>query len=96
MENPFSILEQRLENIENSLVRLMCALEKQPKTDTDLPADTATSFSIIELAKYLGVTKSTIFRYKKNRVFPFHQVGRTIYFKKLDVDRALLSGKKKS
>ncbi|RZK69999.1 MAG: DNA-binding protein [Pedobacter sp.] len=72
----------------------MCALEKQSITDTDLPDDTATRFSIIELAKYLGVTKSTIFRYKKNRVFPFHQVGRRIYFKKSDVDRALLSNKK--
>jgi excisionase family DNA binding protein len=95
MENPFSIIDQRLENIERCLSKLMSAIESQSKNDKYSVKDSGISFNIIELAKYLGVTKSTIFRYKKNQVFPFHQVGRTIYFKKSDVDCALSSSKKK-
>jgi excisionase family DNA binding protein len=52
-------------------------------------------FSISELANYLKVTKATIHTYKKRKVFPFYQTGRTVYFKKSEVDKALQADKKK-
>ena len=95
MENPFSIIDQRLENIERCLAQLMSAIEKQVHLGSPVSIDSVTSFNIQELADYLGVTKSTIFRYKKNQVFPYHQAGRTVFFKKVEVDKALLAVKKK-
>lgn len=52
-------------------------------------------FSRKQLANYLNVTLPTIDRYRANGVFPVYQTGRTIYFKKSEVDRALLVGNKK-
>lgn len=52
-------------------------------------------FSRSQLAEYLNCTLPTIDRYRANGVIPFYQTGRTIYFKKSEVDFALLVGKKK-
>lgn len=52
-------------------------------------------FNISELATYLKVTKATVHAYKKRGVFPYYQTGRTVYFKKCEVDNALASAKKK-
>ena len=52
-------------------------------------------YSRSQLANYLNVTLPTIDRYRANGVFPVYQTGRTIYFKKSEVDRALLVGKNK-
>lgn len=48
-----------------------------------------------QLATYLGVTLPTVDRYRSRSVFPYYQTGRTIYFKKSEVDNALSVGKKK-
>lgn len=48
-----------------------------------------------QLAKYLNCTLPTVDRYRSRSVFPYYQTGRTIYFKKSEVDIALLVGKKK-
>ncbi|RZJ54094.1 MAG: DNA-binding protein [Flavobacterium sp.] len=48
-----------------------------------------------QLADYLGVTLPTVDRYRNRSVFPYYQTGRTIYFKKSEVDNALSVGKKK-
>ena len=53
------------------------------------------TFSIAELACYLKVTKATIHTYKKRGIFKVYQTGRTVYFKKSEVDAALEVGKKK-
>ncbi|WP_316767985.1 helix-turn-helix domain-containing protein [Pedobacter frigiditerrae] len=52
-------------------------------------------FTRTELAKYLGVTLPTVDRYRERNVFPYYQTGRTIYFKKNEVDNALSVGKRK-
>lgn len=62
--------------------------EVAPEQDEEL--------SITELAKYLKRSKVTIHAYKKNGVFPYYQTGRTVYFKKSEVDKALEVGNKKT
>jgi excisionase family DNA binding protein len=95
MDNPFSIIDERLANIERSLAKLMFAiLDKQQQLLVDRMEE-ETRLTIAELAEYLNKDKSTILRYKKNSVFPFYQAGRTVYFKKHEVDHALSFGKKK-
>lgn len=65
-----------------------------PSTTTT-PAEPEEKFSRTQLANYLQCTLPTIDRYRANGVFPVYQTGRTIYFKKSEVDRALLVGNKK-
>jgi excisionase family DNA binding protein len=52
-------------------------------------------FTISELAAYLKCTKATIHAYKKRGIFKYYQTGRTVYFKKSEVDKALEVGNKK-
>ena len=52
-------------------------------------------FSIPELATYLKVTKATIHAYKKRGIFKYYQTGRTVLFKKFEVDQALAVSTKK-
>lgn len=94
MDNPFSLIDERLENIENQLAQLLSTLPRlsENKSENDVVEE---CFNIEELAAYLGVAKTTIFRYKRNRVFPFYQAGRTVYFKRYEIDQALSSSKKK-
>lgn len=65
----------------------------QPTTATT--AEQSQTFTISELADYLNCTKATIHAYKKRGVFPYYQTGRTVYFKKNEVDEALEVGNKK-
>lgn len=58
-------------------------------------AEEPQTFTISELANYLKVTKPTIHAYKKRGILPYFQTGRTVYFKKSEVDAALEVGKKK-
>lgn len=58
-------------------------------------ADVKDQLSISELAEYLDVSKSTVHRYKNNKVIPFYKAGRTVFFKIKEVEEALSSVPKK-
>lgn len=74
----------------HSLTTSNPVLEKDPEEQ-----EKDVRFSILGLADYLKVTKATIHVYKKRGVFPYYQTGRTVYFKKSEVDAALeVSGKR--
>lgn len=91
MDNPFSILEQRLEAIERYLKDLLSCTGNLPQLPENTVIEEETIFKAEELAKYLGCSKSTVMRYKRHGVFPFYQAGRSFYFKKMEVDKALSS-----
>ncbi len=59
------------------------------------PVETSQQFTITELADYLKCTKATVHAYKKRGIFKYYQTGRTVYFKKSEVDTALEVVKKK-
>ncbi|MBC7566001.1 MAG: helix-turn-helix domain-containing protein [Pedobacter sp.] len=44
-----------------------------------------------ELAAYLGVSLVTVYRHQKNNVFRSYKAGRTVFFKKSEVDSAMCS-----
>jgi len=64
-----------------------------PKAESEHAEDR--EFNIPQLAEYLKCTKATIHAYKKRGIFPYYQTGRTVYFKKSEVDAALEVSKKK-
>ncbi|GGG93368.1 helix-turn-helix domain-containing protein [Pedobacter zeae] len=47
--------------------------------------------SITECIDYLKISETTLHRYKNNGVIPFYKAGRTIYFKRSEIDAALSS-----
>lgn len=93
MENPFQKIDQRLEKIEDAVSRLLDQQSIHKSMDIIQPRQEII-FNITELAAYLGCSKSSIHRYKNNRVFPWYQTGRKVFFKQAEVDKALTSEKK--
>ena len=88
--NPFDSIQERFDQIEQSLL-MMSEMMKSLNLTTPPVSQEDIRFSIDELAVYLRKSKVTIHRYKANGVIPFHQAGRTVYFKKAEVDAALSS-----
>jgi excisionase family DNA binding protein len=91
MDNPFLILEHRLETIERYLEDLLSYTSSLPQLPDNKDSEEETTFKAEELAKYLGCSRATVLRYKRDGVFPFYQAGRSFYFKKAEVDQALSS-----
>lgn len=81
----FNVPLVRLEPIFKSWVRDVIA---ETPSSEPLP-DQEQKFNSPQLANYLKVTKATIHSYKKRGIFKFYQTGRTVYFKKSEVDAAL-------
>jgi excisionase family DNA binding protein len=95
MDNPFSIIDERLESIEKCLKDLLSLKENLQHQILKKDIDEDTKLTTDHLAEYLGCSKATVLRYKRDGVFPFYQAGRSFYFKKHEIDQALSSTKKK-
>jgi excisionase family DNA binding protein len=48
--------------------------------------------SVEEIAKYVGISKDTVYRYVHELGMPAHRVGRLLRFKKEEVDVWIRSG----
>lgn len=91
MVNPFELIETRLQNIE----RYLEILSQVTPNAILSPIVDEVKFTQDELAKYLGVSRVTIYRYQKNNVFRSYKAGRTVFFKKHEVDSAMCSDQPK-
>ncbi len=95
MDNPFLIIDKRLEEIERCLKQIIC-LSSSLLNDSIKPCRSEDiELNVDQLAEYLGCVKSTVLRYKREGVIPFYQAGRSAYFKKDEVDMALSSRRNK-
>jgi hypothetical protein len=75
--------------IRKSVLSALSSTQSQAK-----PTEEEQRFNPRELGVYLNRTPQTITAYKKRGIFKYYQTGRTIYFKKSEVDAALASDKK--
>jgi excisionase family DNA binding protein len=92
----FEISPSSYQSLEQLIIKCVAAGIAQTQPPSVLVEEIEEKFSIPGLAKYLECSISTIHNYKKRGIFPYYQTGRTIYFKKSDVDKSLeVSGKKK-
>ena len=88
MENPFEILEQKLTSIENKLGEL---LQKIEPPSPDAPVWMTSK----QLAKYLGISVSTVTNLRVSKI-PYYKLGGRIYFKKQEIDEWLEKSRHKS
>lgn len=90
MVNPFEILIQQNAEILQHLQDLKALGISIPVKKEGVEEEDQ-KFSIAEVANYLKKGKATIQRYKNDGALPYHQVGRTVFFKKSEVDAAMSS-----
>jgi excisionase family DNA binding protein len=76
MENPFELILDRLNNIESLIKGLK--MQNQPA-----PIEI---MNINQVAEYIGVAKTIIYKFTSCRMIPHFKQGKKIYFKKSELD----------
>jgi len=82
MENPFEIIMQRLDRIEI----LINEIKKDSKEENEL-------LNIEEVAKFLKISKSTVYGYTNKNFIPFMKKGKKLFFYKSEIEQWIIKGR---
>ncbi len=63
------------------------------KTKSKLNGDNDRWLSVTEIAKYLGVSKETMYRIIESKTLPAHKIGKLWKFKVSEIDQAIIKSK---
>ena len=88
MENPYEILEERLNGIEYILSQILTKIGELDKPDNELFGN------IDECSEWIKKSKSTIYKLISKRAIPHIKNGKQVLFRKDDIISWLNSGKK--
>jgi excisionase family DNA binding protein len=88
MENPFEIINQRLERIENLLENIHSSFQNK-NTKNSYPD----ILDLQQLTAYLNVSKSYIYKMTATNMIPHSKKGKKIYFDKEIVTKWVLENK---
>jgi excisionase family DNA binding protein len=82
MENPFEIINERLDRIEKKLSELSAEIKslKVFKQGNEI-------MSLNRLVEYLELSKSGVYKLTSTRGIPHFKRGKRLYFKKDEIDR---------
>ncbi|WP_274476144.1 helix-turn-helix domain-containing protein [Mangrovimonas aestuarii] len=89
MENPFELINERLDRIEKLLKDLNNKIDGNSENYTTL----SNIMNIEQLASYLTLSKSTIYGMVNKRKIPHFKRGKRLYFDKGDINEWLRDGK---
>jgi excisionase family DNA binding protein len=88
MDNPFEIINQRLERIENLLENIYSNSQNN-KANNSYPD----ILDLQQLASYLNVSKSYIYKMTATNIIPHSKRGKKLYFDKEIVTKWVLENK---
>lgn len=83
MENPFEIILEKLEHIQNAISRI----EKKSA------ADEQKFLNIDQVSEFIGLSKFTIYGLTHKRIIPHYKNGKRLCFKKSEIADWMASGK---
>ena len=89
MENPFELILNRLNAIEDLLRTLM----KNDKGAVVLTASMPNVINLNQAAEYVSLSKSAIYKKTSERNIPHFKKGKKLYFKRSELDHWLTSMK---
>ncbi|MFN8238576.1 MAG: helix-turn-helix domain-containing protein [Chitinophagales bacterium] len=92
MENPFELINQRLDKIEQLLSEIKKNQESGKYNLKEYPEIMNTEC----LAEYLSASKSRIYKLTNERAIPYYKNGKNAYFKKTEVDEWITKGRVKT
>ena len=81
MENPFEVINQKLDRIDKLLVSLVPT--EAAITNAHFNKEILT---LKEICEYLELSSSHIYKLTSRREIPFAKTGKRIFFKKSDID----------
>jgi len=92
MENPFEIIIEKLNNIEQLLLEI-----KQGQGGTFNSKSPNVEFmNVTQVAEYLSLAKATIYALVYKMEIPNYKQGKKLYFKKADIDEWLSKSRRKT
>lgn len=81
MENPFEVIIEKLNNIENLLKSYR--LQDNSKV---LQVGSVEILNLDQATEYLSLSKSTLYKFTSQREIPHFKKGKKIYFRKKELD----------
>ncbi|SHM22765.1 helix-turn-helix domain-containing protein [Flavobacterium xinjiangense] len=87
MENPFELILERLDRIEKAIEKLNAS---GPLAQFNDPMD------IKDLATYLKMSVSAIYKFTSTDTIPHYKNGKRLYFKKEEINQWIFSNKNKT
>lgn len=81
MENPFEVILEKLNNIENLLKNYR--LQDNSKV---LQVGSPEILNLNQATEYLSLSKSTLYKFTSQREIPHFKKGKKIYFRKSELD----------
>lgn len=91
MNNPFTIIEARLSNIENLILDL-----KHPLKQVEPTEQSEQLLTIQEAAKFLSLAVPTIYSKVSKGELPVMKRGKRLYFSRIELTEYVKTGRKKS
>lgn len=88
MENPFEIINQRLERIEVLMQKLY-----ETKNATETGATISPIMTIKQVSAYLDLSLSALYKMTSTKEIPHAKRGKRLYFDKKDIDAWVLENK---
>ena len=85
MENPFEIINDKLEHIETMLENIFTSIGKNDTTTI-----TPKIMDITQLSEYLGLSKSHIYKLTSTHNIPHSKRGKRLYFDKEKINEWVL------
>lgn len=82
MENPFQVLLDKLDNIEQQLAELQKTISKD---SSEKRRDSDEMLGIDEVAEFLKLTKPTIYSKVSRKEIPYYKLYNRLYFNKEEV-----------
>lgn len=82
MENPFEIINERLERIE----KMLYLIQEQTTIGSTNNKATDEIMNIKQLTSYLGITKSYIYKLTAKHQIPFYKRGKILYFDRDEIN----------
>ncbi len=82
MENPFELILNKLTEIENLF-----------KQKNGITISTEEILNLEKAAVYVGISKSTIYKYTSTKEIPHFKRGKRLFFKKVELDEWLTKNK---
>ena len=83
MENPFEIILEKLEHIQNAISKI----EKKSA------ADEKKFLNLDQVSDFIGLSKSTVYGLTHKRIIPHYKNGKRLYFNKSEIADWIASGK---
>lgn len=88
MENPFEIINERLDRIEK-LLQNIYATKDTKNVGVIIPE----IMNVKEVATYLSVTPSAIYKYTSSKEIPHSKRGKRLYFNREEINAWVLENK---